>query len=167
VRPFPNSLLTTCLPSQRDRLDGNSRQGRPPRMRTIHCKLNNWANPENLSIRLSAHFIIQSTQCDSIRYKYTVYTSRAGIPQSVQRSATGWTPRVRFPVGARDFSLFHSVQTASGARSVSYPMGTGSSFPGATRPGCEADHYLPCSAEVKNNTAIPSLPHTSSWLVLD
>jgi hypothetical protein len=28
---------------------------------------------------------------------------------------------------------------------------------------CEADHSPPCSAEVNNGGAIPSLPHTSPW----
>jgi hypothetical protein len=31
------------------------------------------------------------------------------------------------------------------------------------RPGREADHSPPSSAEVKNSRAIPSLPHASSW----
>jgi hypothetical protein len=44
--------------------------------------------------------------------------------------ATGWTIRARFPAGARDFFFFHSVRTGSGAHPVSYPMGTGGSFPG-------------------------------------
>jgi hypothetical protein len=36
--------------------------------------------------------------------------------------ATGWTAGVRFPAGAKDFSLLHIVQTGSGARP--YPTGT-------------------------------------------
>jgi hypothetical protein len=34
---------------------------------------------------------------------------------------------------------------------------------GVKRPGCEADHSPPSSAEVKNGGAIPPLPHMSSW----
>jgi hypothetical protein len=45
----------------------------------------------------------------------------------------------------RTFSLRHSVQTASGAHSASYRMGTG-----IKRPGQEAEHSPPSSAEVKN-----------------
>jgi hypothetical protein len=41
----------------------------------------------------------------------------------------GWTAGVRFPVGARDFSLLHSVQTSFGAYPA-YPVGTGGSFLG-------------------------------------
>jgi hypothetical protein len=47
---------------------------------------------------------------------------------------------VRFPAGARNFSLRHHVQTGSGA----YPV-TGSSFPGG-----KADDSPPSSAKVKD-----------------
>jgi hypothetical protein len=54
---------------------------------------------------------------------------------------------VRSPTGA-DFS---SSPTGSGAHQASYPMGTGGSFPGCkARPGRDADHSPPSSAEVKN-----------------
>jgi hypothetical protein len=38
--------------------------------------------------------------------------------------ATGWTLRVRFLTGARDFSLLNSVQIDSEAQPASYPIGT-------------------------------------------
>jgi hypothetical protein len=65
---------------------------------------------------------------------------------------------VRSPTGA-DFSSNPCVQTGSGAHPASYPMGTamgtamgtGGSFPGGkARPGRDADHSPPSSAEVKN-----------------
>jgi hypothetical protein len=37
------------------------------------------------------------------------------------------------------------------------------SFPGLKRPGLEADHSPPSSADVKNSGAVSPLPHTSSW----
>jgi hypothetical protein len=74
-----------------------------------------------------------------------------------------WTVGVRFPAGASDFSLLHSVQTGSGAHPYSYPIGTAGSFGGIKRPGREADHSPPFSVEVKNGGAIPQLPHTSLW----
>jgi hypothetical protein len=43
--------------------------------------------------------------------------------------------RVRFPVGAGNFSLNYRVQNGSGAHRVSYPMGTTSSFPGGKAAG--------------------------------
>jgi len=49
---------------------------------------------------------------------------------------------VGFPAGAGNFSLHHRVQNGSGAHPASYPMGV-------KRPGREADHSPPSSAEVK------------------
>jgi hypothetical protein len=46
----------------------------------------------------------------------------------------GWTAGVRFPAGARDFSLLHSVETGSDAHPASYPMGTGGCKPGGKAP---------------------------------
>jgi hypothetical protein len=66
--------------------------------------------------------------------------------------------RVRFPAGAGKFSLHHRVQNDSGAHSASYPMGTTSSSLGVKRPGREADHSPPSSAEVKNAWRYTSTP---------
>jgi hypothetical protein len=59
--------------------------------------------------------------------------------------------RVRFQAGANDFSCSLCVQTGSGAHPASYPMVTGGPFPGGkARPGRDADHSPPSSAEVEN-----------------
>jgi hypothetical protein len=60
---------------------------------------------------------------------------------------------VTFPVGARDVSLLHNVQTGPGAHPA----------PGVKRQGWEADHSPPSSAEVKYNGAIPPLLLTYAW----
>jgi hypothetical protein len=61
------------------------------------------------------------------------------------------TVEVRSPTEAEDFSSIPCVQTGSGAHPASYPMGTGGSFPaGKARPGRDAGHSPPSSAEVKN-----------------
>jgi hypothetical protein len=66
---------------------------------------------------------------------------------------------VRFPAEARDCcSLFHSVQTGSGAHPASYTIGTGALSPGGKRQWREADHSPASSAVVKNNGAIPLFP---------
>jgi hypothetical protein len=58
---------------------------------------------------------------------------------------------VRFPEGAEDFSSILCVQTGSGAHRASCTMGTGGPFPGGkARPGRDADHSLPSTAEVVN-----------------
>jgi hypothetical protein len=41
-----------------------------------------------------------------------------------------WGSRVRFPVGAGNFSLHCRVQNSSRAHPASYPVGTTGSFPG-------------------------------------
>jgi hypothetical protein len=74
----------------------------------------------------------------------------------------GWTAEVKFLAGARDVFLLHSVQTSSGAYPSFYPVRTGVFFMGVKRPGHEADHSPPSSAEVKNGVIFP-LPNTSSW----
>jgi hypothetical protein len=58
---------------------------------------------------------------------------------------------VRSPAGAKDFSSILCVQTGSGAHPASCPMGTWGPSPGVkARPGREADHSPPSSAEVVN-----------------
>jgi hypothetical protein len=58
--------------------------------------------------------------------------------------------RVRFPAGAGNFSLHHRVQNGSGVHPASYPTVPGNLSLGVKRPGREADHSPPSSAEVKN-----------------
>jgi hypothetical protein len=58
---------------------------------------------------------------------------------------------VRSPAEAKDFSSSLCVQTGSGAHPASCTMGTVGPFPGGkARPGCDADHSPPSSAEVEN-----------------
>jgi hypothetical protein len=70
----------------------------------------------------------------------------AWVTQSVLGRTTGWTARVRFTTGSRDFSL-HTVQNGYGPPS----------FQRLKRPGSEADHSTPSSAKVKNGGGIPPL----------
>jgi hypothetical protein len=58
---------------------------------------------------------------------------------------------VRSPAEAKGFFSSLCVQTGSGAHPVSCGKGTGGPFPGAkARPGRDADHSSPSSAEVEN-----------------
>jgi hypothetical protein len=58
---------------------------------------------------------------------------------------------VRSPAAAKDFSSSLCVQTGSGAHSASCTMGTGGPLPGGkARPGRDADHSPPSSAEDEN-----------------
>jgi hypothetical protein len=58
---------------------------------------------------------------------------------------------VRSPAGAKDSSSDLCVQTGSGVHPASCTMGTGGPFSGAkARPGRDAHHSPPSSAEVEN-----------------
>jgi hypothetical protein len=74
---------------------------------------------------------------------------------------------VRSPAEAKDFSSSLCVQSCSGAHPASCTMGTGGSFPGGNaRPGRDADHSPPSSAEVENcRSYTSSPPQTSPWRV--
>jgi hypothetical protein len=55
------------------------------------------------------------------------------------------------PAEAKEFSSSLCVQTGSGAHPAFCTMGIGGPFPGAkARPGRDADHSPPSSAEVEN-----------------
>jgi hypothetical protein len=66
--------------------------------------------------------------------------------------------RVRFPVGARNFSLHHCVQNCSGAHQPPIQWVPGALPLGVKRPGRETDHSPPSSAEVKNEWSYTSTP---------
>jgi hypothetical protein len=69
----------------------------------------------------------------------------------------GWTARVRFPA-VQDFSLFStSSRPALGPTQPPTQWVPGAISLGAKRPGREADHSPPTSAEV-NNTQYTSQP---------
>jgi hypothetical protein len=57
----------------------------------------------------------------------------------------------------KDIFLF-STASRPALRSTQPPLS-----PGVKRPGREADHSPPSSAEVKNSGVVPPLPHTTSW----
>jgi hypothetical protein len=58
---------------------------------------------------------------------------------------------VRSPAGVKDVSSNLCVQTGSGVHPASCTMGTGDHCPGGkARPGGDADHSPPSSAEIVN-----------------
>jgi hypothetical protein len=77
----------------------------------------------------------------------TVFRLRAG------------SSRFRIPAGERDFSLLQSIQTDSGTHPASCSMGNRALSPGVKRPGREANHSLPSSAEVKTECGHIFIPH--------
>jgi hypothetical protein len=86
--------------------------------------------------------------------------SRDGSVGIATRLRSG-RPRSRISIPGkrkRVLSLLHSVQTGRGNHPASYPMAAG-----VKRPGREAEHSLPSSAEIKNGEAIRPLPPMFSW----
>ena len=82
----------------------------------------------------------------------------AGIVQSVQRLANGWTVRGSNPGGGRDFSA--PVQIGPGAHPASCTMGTGS-FLGVKRPGRGVDHPPHLAPRLKEEQSYISAPPLS------
>jgi hypothetical protein len=78
-----------------------------------------------------------------------------------------WAIGVRSPAEAKDFSFNLCVHTGSGAHPASYTVGTGGPVSKVkARPGHDADHSLPSSAEVKMSRSYTSSPkrfHGVQW----
>jgi hypothetical protein len=78
-------------------------------------------------------------------------TARGQVSSGSIVSDYGLDDRASIPGRAKDFSSILCVQTGSGAHPASCPMGTGRPIPGGeARPGRDADHSPPSSAEVVN-----------------
>jgi hypothetical protein len=94
---------------------------------------------------LRASYILVAFLTD--QHKVKAHDSSVGI--ALGYGLDDWGSKVRFPAGAGNFSLHHRLRNGSGTHPASYPMGTRGFFPRAKRPGCDADHSPPSSAEVK------------------
>jgi hypothetical protein len=88
--------------------------------------------------------------------EYSRHNSSVGIALGYGLDNRG--SRVRFPAGAGNFSLHHRIQNGSGAYPASYQWVPGALSLGIKRPGREADHSPPSSAEVKNAWSYNSTP---------
>jgi hypothetical protein len=93
-----------------------------------------------------------NTEHRSITCYSRQYRSRGSSGNTVSDyGLDGRTIGVRSPAGAKDFSSNLCVQAGSGAHPASCTMGTWGPFPGGKpRPGRDADHSPPSSAEVVN-----------------
>jgi hypothetical protein len=89
-----------------------------------------------------------------------IHSSASSLTVNSVGIATGYglDDRGSIPGRGKRFSLLPSVQTGSGVHPASYPVGTGALSIGVKRPGYDADHSPPTSAEVKNSGAIPLPP---------
>jgi hypothetical protein len=84
-------------------------------------------------------------------------TSRAVIAQLGYELNDRYST-VRFPVGAGNFLFTTASRTALGPTQPPIQWVPGALFLGVKRPGREADHSLPSSAEVKNAWNYTSIP---------
>jgi hypothetical protein len=105
------------------------------------------------------HYLVRSTSSSlGPNILSTLFSERAVIAQWYSSGLrAGWS-EVRVPAVAGNFSLHHRVQNGSEALPSSYPMGTGALSLGVKRPGREANHSPPSSAEVKNAWSCTSTP---------
>jgi hypothetical protein len=89
-------------------------------------------------------------------FKYGGRDSSVGITLGYGLDNRG--SRVRFPAGAGNFSLHHHVQNGSGTTQPPIQWVPGGLSLGVKRPGREAGHSPPSSAEVKNAWSYTSTP---------
>jgi hypothetical protein len=101
-------------------------------------------NLRNKSISVFLNDTVCSTEKDK-----NMHLSSVGIAMGCSAEGIG----VRFPAGAKYFSVLRNVQTGSGAHPDFYPMDTGGCFPGRVkRQGREANthlHLVPRSRKVE------------------
>jgi hypothetical protein len=111
-----------------------------------------------ISVLLPNLVSLESYVCKQGLFFLTYYYLRSRCSDGLQTGRPGFDSR---------HGKIFLVSTAS--RPVLGPIHppaqwvSGTTSPGVKRPGREADHSPPFSAEVKNGGAIPPLPHMSSW----
>jgi hypothetical protein len=106
----------------------------------------------------------------SIHYSLTIHSTVYNLCVVNKQQINKYINRYVYiisPTEAEDFSSNLCVQTGSGAHRASCTMGTGGSFPGGKeRPGRDADHSPPSSAEVKKGWEIYLIsPQAPPWRV--
>jgi hypothetical protein len=82
--------------------------------------------------------------------------------QLLQRRASGWMTGTRFPAGAKIF-LFSTASRPGLGPTQTQTQYRDLFLRGVKRPGPDADHSAPSSAEVENGRAMPRQLHKSSW----
>jgi hypothetical protein len=147
--------ITPCSP-----LKVNRRFGRTCRL-YLQGRINKTRKPERNQVASRAYSstLKMEATCSS---ETSVDFQRTTSRDSVVGIVTGYGldnrgVGVQVPVGSRIFSS-PCRPDRSGVHPTSYPMGTGGSFPGVKRPGREADHSTPVSAEVKKMWIYTSTP---------
>jgi hypothetical protein len=100
---------------------------------------------------MSVRVVYNSLQLLSFRDKFLNAWSHGSVLCIAAMLRHGWSRnRGWFQAWARDFSLFKSIQTDSGAHVASYSPVVGTLFPGVNLPESEAEH-MPSSVAVFKN----------------
>jgi hypothetical protein len=110
--------------------------------------------PSGISRKVLYAFRFPCVCCVPLSFDSSLYNCREPGSSVSILSSYGLDYRaikIRSPAEAKDYSYSLCVQTGSGAHPASCPVGTGGPFPGAkARPGRDAVHSPPSSAEVEN-----------------
>jgi hypothetical protein len=85
-------------------------------------------NSNNVKVIFNVCLTIKMSTLIKPNLKFTKADIGAGI-------ARDWMARARFPAGARDLHLLHTIQTSSMAHPASYPSDTEGSFSGSKAAG--------------------------------
>jgi len=103
-------------------------------------------------------FILSFIHIPPVPLVSTAYKCKRLLNLTSGRQITSYFVYTRIDEACSNSQSSGSVQTGSGAHPPSYPMDTGTLSPGVKRPGLEADHLPPSSAEVKNRWSYTSTP---------
>jgi hypothetical protein len=104
--------------------------------------------------------LVTRIRCYLLQCCCTVFMLKSQDISIGMAKGKGLDGRGLFPCRGNIFYLFHSFLANSEAQPVSYLRDNGAYFLGIKRPGREANHSPPSSAEVKNCGTIPPLPDT-------
>jgi hypothetical protein len=113
-----------------------------------------------LNVTYNSYFYCKSS-CSDDQLKISHRDPGSSVGTATGYGLDDWMIGARFPAGAENFCLHQRVQTDSRAQPpIQWVMGTPSL--GVKRPGREADHLPPPSAEAKEYVELYLHSNTSS-----
>jgi hypothetical protein len=87
-------------------------------------------------IHQDVHSLPSEPNLIQFKFSHPTYVSRdSSVSTALGYGLDDRSSRVRFPMGAGNFSLHHRIQNGSGSHPASYPMDTRGSFPGVKAAG--------------------------------
>jgi hypothetical protein len=101
-----------------------------PSWRGAHLKKSTWTTLPNFYLYCCSFNGLGPLVSTDSELTFEIKSRDSSVGIALGYGLDDWGSRVRFQVGAGNFSLRHRVQNGSGAHPASYPMGTRGSFPG-------------------------------------